>query len=65
MKYKTIKPESEPSEPKNYLTEMKRKMIEGSSRTHSCSNQEQLLTTTVTKKFKIVEQDSILFCDDD
>jgi hypothetical protein len=58
-------PESKPLEPKNYLTEMKRKMIEESSRTDSCSNQEQLLTTTVTKKFKIVEEDSILFCDDD
>jgi hypothetical protein len=44
---------------------MKRKMIEESSRTHLCANQEQLLTTTVTKKFKIVEEDSILFNDDD
>ncbi len=60
-----MKPESEPLEPKNYLTEMKRKMIEELSRTDSCSNQEQLLTTTVTKKFKIVEEGSILFCDDD
>jgi hypothetical protein len=65
VKYKTMKPESEPLEPKNYLTEMKRKMIEESSRTDSCSNEEQLLITTVTKKFKIVEEDSILFCDDD
>jgi hypothetical protein len=55
----------EPSVHKACVTEMKRKMIEESSRTHSCANQEQLLTTTVTKKFKIVEEDSILFCDDD
>ncbi len=40
-------------------------MIEESSCTDSCTNQEQLLTTRVTKKFKIVEEDSILFCDDD
>ncbi len=57
--------EPESLEPKNYLTEMKRKMIEESSCTDSCTNQEQLLTTRVTKKFKIVEEDSILFCDDD
>ncbi len=44
---------------------MKRKMIEESSRTDPSDNQEQLLTTTSIKKFKLVEKDSILFCDGD
>ena len=44
---------------------MKRKMIEDSSSTDPSADQEQLLTTTTIKKFKVVYEDSILFCDED
>jgi hypothetical protein len=44
---------------------MKRKIIGESRRTESHDNQEHLLITTVTKKFKLIEEESILFSDYD
>jgi len=45
-------------------TAMKRKMTLQPSCTSSCDNQEQLITTTVSKKFKMNEEDDIVFCED-
>jgi hypothetical protein len=45
-------------------TAIKRKMTAQSSCTTSYDNQEQLITTTVTKKFKMNEDD-IVFCESD
>jgi hypothetical protein len=45
-------------------TAIKRTMTAQSSCTTSYDNQEQLITTTVTKKFKMNEDD-IVFCESD
>ncbi len=42
---------------------MKRKIIGESRRTDSRDNQEHLLITTLTKKFKLIDEESIRFSD--
>ena len=47
------------------VTAMKRKTILQSSCTTTHDNQEQLINTIATKKFKTYEEDEIVFCEDD
>ncbi len=48
-----------------HTTETKRKMGEHSSSTISSRNQEQSIPTTTIKKFKTINEDDIVFCDND
>ncbi len=62
---KLLKEVGEQSFNKSAISEMKRKIIGESRRTDSRDNQEHLLITTATKKFKLIEEESFLFSDYD